>query len=158
MLGHYWGRQTRIHREPEGKILEYLDQNSKKLQDSRKIVDLSLFMLGNSPLQAKPTIMFVSEDKKAQKEAFKIVKESNILMEHPRFEPAHIPLTTEFENLGFLANHGADFPRDASAMEEGLKILSPQDSQWKARRLYFYTTPECKDAPQVATAGGRIYY
>ncbi|RSL41836.1 hypothetical protein CEP54_015698 [Fusarium duplospermum] len=123
------------------KIINYLEQNNDKVQDSGNIIDLSLFMLGRSTTQAKPTVMFVSEDKKARKEAFNMIKDSNILKAYPGFELGHIPLTAEFENLKFLAL------TDASL-----------SSRLEGRRLFFYPKTGSEETPQTATAGGVVSY
>jgi len=52
--------------------------NSDKLQDSASFVDLSLFMMGKSLDRTKPVVMFVSDDKAARVEAFRLIKNSSI--------------------------------------------------------------------------------
>lgn len=141
-----------------GKIRQYLEDNHEMVQDSGNIIDFSLFMVGRSSTRTKPTIMFVSEDKRARKQAFKMVKASDIMKEHPGFELAHIPLTAEFENLRFLAGKDADLTCDAFPPSEPLDVFTPEVGKLEGRRLYFYGTSEPQTTPRTATAGGVISY
>ncbi|KAM5344978.1 hypothetical protein ACJ41O_010840 [Fusarium nematophilum] len=142
----------------KGKIRLYLEQNNEKVQDSGNIIDFSLFMVGRSALRAKPTIMFVSEDKRARKEAFKMIKDSDIMKEYPGFELAHIPLKAEFENLTILAGEVADSVYDACFLGESPNLYTLQVGKLEGRRLYFYNTSVSEEAPRTATAGGVIAY
>ncbi|KAJ6437087.1 protein phosphatase regulator [Purpureocillium lavendulum] len=81
------------------KIITHLRENSDKLQESDNIVNLSLFMVGTSIQRTKPTIIFVSNDKATRREAYKLVKDSGILQDHPKFEIGHCPLVAEFEDF-----------------------------------------------------------
>ncbi|KAK0636702.1 hypothetical protein B0T17DRAFT_87654 [Bombardia bombarda] len=82
-----------------GTIINHLNDNIDKLHDSASFVDLSLFMIGKSPGKTKPVVMFVSEDKEARIEAFRIIKDSGILKEYPAFSLGEMELKAEFENL-----------------------------------------------------------
>ncbi|KAH7120443.1 hypothetical protein B0J13DRAFT_680698 [Dactylonectria estremocensis] len=142
----------------KGKIRLYLEQNHEMVQDSGNIIDFSLFMVGRSATRTKPTIMFVSEDKRARKEAFKMIKASDIMKEHPGFELGHIPLAAEFENLRFLAGKDVDLACDAFRPSEPLDVFTPKAGKLEGRRLYFYGTSEPQTIPRTATAGGVISY
>ncbi|KAJ4180532.1 hypothetical protein NW755_011629 [Fusarium falciforme] len=103
--------------------------------------------------------MFVSEDKKARKEAFKMIKDSKIMEKYPGFELGHIPLTAEFENLEFLAAGDESLGySDTSSIEEPPDIFWTQSSRLEGRRLCFYTKLGSDETPRMATAGGVITY
>ncbi|KAK3369316.1 hypothetical protein B0T24DRAFT_668814 [Lasiosphaeria ovina] len=85
-------------------IIAYLNDNSGNLHDSASIVGLSLFMMGKSVARMKPVIMFVSEDKKARVEAYRMIKKSTILDGYPGFGLGEMELKAEFENLLPLAS------------------------------------------------------
>ncbi|KAL2670160.1 hypothetical protein Neosp_015041 [[Neocosmospora] mangrovei] len=143
----------------KGNIIEYLEQNNDKVQDSGSIIDLSLFMLGRSTTQAKPTVMFVSEDKRARKEAFNMIKDSKIIEKYPGFELGHIPLTAEFENLEFLAGGDESFEYSGTFLtDESLDVFWTQSSRLEGSRIFFYTKLGCEEIPRTATAGGVITY
>lgn len=64
-------------------IITYLNDNSDQLHNSASFVDLSLFMVGKSPDRTKPIVIFVSDDKEVRKEAFRIIKDSDIMKDYP---------------------------------------------------------------------------
>jgi hypothetical protein len=80
-------------------IVSHLNDNSDKLQDSASFVDLSLFMMGKSPDRTKPMVMFVSDDKQVRTEAFRMIKNSDIMKDYPDFGLGEMELKAEFENL-----------------------------------------------------------
>ncbi|KAF5003069.1 hypothetical protein FDECE_10380 [Fusarium decemcellulare] len=140
-------------------IIKYLQQNSDTVQDSGSIISLSLFMLGRSTTQAKPTVMFVSEDKKVRKEAFNMIKDSKIMETYPGFELGHIPLKAEFENLKFLAAGDESLGNsDTSSIDDSPDVFWIQSSRLEGRRLYFYTKTGSEENLRTATAGGIITY
>lgn len=152
------GDARRKFTELKSKIRLYLEQNHEMVQDSGNIIHFSLFMVGRSATRTKPTIMFVSEDKRARKEAFKMIKASDIMKEYPGFELAHIPLTAEFENLRFLAGKDVGLTCDVIPPSEPLHVFTPEAGKLEGRRLYFYGTSEPQTTPRTATAGGVISY
>ncbi|KAF4463114.1 nicotinamide N-methyltransferase [Fusarium albosuccineum] len=139
-------------------IVKFLEQDNDTVQDPGNIIYLSLFMLGRSTTQAKPTVMFVSENKKARKEAFNMVKSSKIIEMYPGFELGHIPLTAEFENLKFLAGEESLRKRDTSSIDDSPDVFWLQSNRLEGRRLYFYTKTSSEENPRTATAGGVITY
>ncbi|KAJ4152278.1 hypothetical protein NW754_004073 [Fusarium falciforme] len=103
--------------------------------------------------------MFVSEDKKARKEAFNMIKDSKLMEKYPGFELGHIPLTAEFENLEFLAAGDESLGySDTSSIAEPLDVFWTQSSRLEGRRLCFYTKFGSDETPRMATAGGVITY
>jgi hypothetical protein len=138
----------------KGKIINYLEKNNDKVQDS-SIVDFSLLMLGK-PAQAKPTVMFVSKDKKPRKEAFDMIKDSDVLESFPGFELGQISLKAEFKNLRLLA--GRDTSSVCASTEEPLDVFSPRKNKLVGQRLYFNSKSDSEGTPQMATAGSAITY
>lgn len=140
-----------------GTIQKYLEQNSDMVQDSGSIINFSLFMVGKSAQRCKPTVMIVSEDKKARKEAYNMIKDSKIMETYPGFELAHIPLTAEYENLRFLAGEGPSSQYLASPSQLP-EIFYHADGSLEGCRLYLSQKTNFKQSPRTATAGGVISY
>lgn len=97
-----------FNEELRKQIRDYLKDNSDKLQDSTAYVGWSLFMIGPSMQRTKPTVMFVSDDKAARREAFRLIKDSTVMKSYPGFELGHMPLSLEFENLQPLGGSAQD--------------------------------------------------
>ena len=64
-------------------ILDFLKDNSSRIQESDSFLLLMLFMVGKRPERSKPVVMFVGDDKPARKEAFDLVEKSDIISSHP---------------------------------------------------------------------------
>ncbi|KAM4060207.1 zinc finger transcription factor ace1 [Hirsutella rhossiliensis] len=107
--------------ELSGKIVAYLRDNSDQLPDSGNCVDLSLFMVGKSAKRSKPIVLFVSEDKPARREAFRLIKDSGIMKDYQGFELGNMPLKAEFESLRPLV-------REASAAKAATTDENPTAS------------------------------
>lgn len=87
------------------KLISYLRENSSEISTSTCMLNLSLFMMGKSQLKTKPTIMFVSEDKKVRKEALSLSKQSDILLEYPGFALGECRLIAEFAGQRQIGEH-----------------------------------------------------
>lgn len=80
-----------------GLIIDYLHENIE--QESASPIDLSLFMMGRSSDRTKPVVMLVSSDKAARVEAYRAIKDSDILKDFPGFDVGHMDLRAEYENF-----------------------------------------------------------
>jgi len=80
-------------------IISFLKEHSEKAHESGSYLSIPLFMIGKRPEKPKPTVMLVSDDKEARKEAFDLVKESGIMAKYPGYEVGH----SDFEKLVALA-------------------------------------------------------
>ncbi|KAG7293476.1 hypothetical protein NEMBOFW57_003527 [Staphylotrichum longicolle] len=147
-------------------IVTYLNDNSDKLQDSASFVDLSLFMMGKSPDRTKPTVMFVSDDKQVRKEAFRMIKESGILVDYPGFELGEMPLKAEFENLQPLGSqHGSTSTRALDALStsfdvpgEYVEVFTTKTGPLCGRRLWVEIETGLTTKTSSAVAGGVVSY
>lgn len=84
-------------------VVDFLKKHSDKAQESGSYMSVALFIVGRRPEQAKPTVMLVSDDKAARKEAFQLIRDSDILAQYPGFEIDH----TDFEKLMALGGSAA---------------------------------------------------
>jgi len=80
-------------------IITHLHDNSDNLLYSASFVDLSLFMMGKSRDRTKPVVMFVSDDKQARVQAFRMIKQSGIMEEYPGFGLAEMDLKAELRTF-----------------------------------------------------------
>jgi len=145
-------------------IITYLNDNSDKQQDSASFVDLSLFMMGKLPDRTKPMVMFVSDDKQARKEAFRMIKHSGIMEEYPGFGLGEMELKAEFENLRPLGSQSETVatvdPESASffAPEELVEVFAAKTGSFGAPRLEVFTQNGWTINTSSAVAGGVITY
>ncbi|KAK0638645.1 hypothetical protein B0T16DRAFT_421486 [Cercophora newfieldiana] len=136
-------------------LAQYLDSNTQ-LSESDVYLHMSLYMVGKSASQAKPTVMFVSADARARKDAFKMVNQSGVLSSFPGFALAHIPLETEYKNFRQLAGEGAE---SSKATATATRILTTRDGTYGGRRLYFQDHSGGEDLiSHTATAGGVVSF
>ena len=159
-------------------ITQYLDCNSE-LTESGVHFHISLYMVGKSPLRAKPTVMFVSGDAKVRKDAFKIINQSGILASYPGFALAHISLETEYRDFCQLAGgaQGSYFPNTSGAQQEiqqwtaacqadsgvtssaPTKIMTTRGGNNNGRRLYFDNPSSGVPGQRsIGTAGGIVSF
>jgi hypothetical protein len=141
------------------KLAKYLRENCDKLRESDSIINLSLFMVGRSAKQTKPTVMLVSDDKCVRKEAFRLIKEWGVLKDHPGFELGHCPLWAEYENLrqmggGLGTDTDATGSDNMDLMMAPVEIYSIGGATKPGTRLF---SPSNMDAT-VATAGATFHY
>lgn len=80
-------------------VVKLLNDNGDRLQECGSFVDMSLFMMGKSIEKTKPMVMIVSDDRHIRLEAFKMVKDSNILESYLGYGLSHMSLKAEFEDL-----------------------------------------------------------
>lgn len=85
-------------------VKRHLENNSDSLQESQSILLFSLYMIGKSLKRARPTVMFVSNDKAVRREAFQLIKRSGIMEKYVDFELGHMPLEAEFTDLQLLSD------------------------------------------------------
>ncbi|KAK7943523.1 uncharacterized protein PG986_012636 [Apiospora aurea] len=115
----YWDAVGRAREEfievIRPQLIKYLEA---EISTSNSIVNLSLFMIGKPPLKTKPTVMFVSEDKKVRKEALDLVKKSHFPLDYPGFAFGECRLIAEFEGQRQIGDHG-----DKSTSPSGGKTL-----------------------------------
>lgn len=130
-------------------IVSHLNDHNDKLQDSAHFVDLSLFMMGKSPDRTKPVVMFVSDDRQTRTDAFRMIKNSGIMNDHPGFGLGEMELKAEFEHLQFLLSGGQTEPTPVSprtavdppasnffiAPEEPIEVFGTSTGLWNGQRL-----------------------
>ncbi|KAK5995999.1 putative C2H2-type zinc-finger transcription factor orf8 [Cladobotryum mycophilum] len=123
-------------------IQDYLAENSDKLQESGSHLSIPVFMVGKRPNETKPTVLFVSDDKVARKEAFELIKNSGIMSKYPGFELGH----SDFEKLMSLAG-------DAVSV-----FSAPPSGDVESRRLLVYPQAGSERPVRMATAGGTVWH
>lgn len=144
-------------------VVGHINENASEIRISGSCVDLSLFMVGNSPERTKPIVMIVSQDKNARLEAFRLVNESGIMDRYPGFDLGHMPLKTEFENLCPLGG--------ASELSCSQKSLSPVSNELRpdafaardgstmhGRRLEIPGRGSSHGSTRLATVGGIVEF
>jgi hypothetical protein len=148
-------------------ILSHLNDNSDKLQDSASFVDLSLFMMGKSLDRTKPMVMFVSDDKQARTEAFRMIKNSGIIKDYPDFGFGEMELKAEFENLRPLGSQADSAsvralvarPTSFVVPEELIEVFATNTRGWDAgRQLQVKVQTGLATKTSLAAAGGVISY
>ncbi|KAL7937293.1 hypothetical protein V8C35DRAFT_292119, partial [Trichoderma chlorosporum] len=121
-------------------LIDYLYEHSDRFQESGSYVSLPLYMIGKEAKKAKPTVLFVSDNKAARKEAFDIIKQSDRLAEYPGFEIGHT-------GCGSLENFAGE-------------IISIHSSQ-KGNASSGYRLSSCSSlgsTTRTAMAGGIVSY
>ncbi|KAK4099271.1 hypothetical protein N658DRAFT_540749 [Parathielavia hyrcaniae] len=147
-------------------IVSYLNDNSDELQDSASFVDLSLFMMVKSADGTKPIVMFVSDDKRVRKQAFRMIKQSGIMKEYPDFGLGEMDLKAEFEDLRPLGSLpdltsalGADSqPMAFEAPEERIEVFENKTERCRGRRLEVQFQHGSTTRASQAVAGGAVSY
>lgn len=145
-------------------ILTHLSDNSGKLQDSPSFVDFSLFMMGKSRDRTKPIVMFVSDDKQARREAFRMIKESGILIDFPGFGLGEMDLKAEFENLQFLGSEHKSAstrafdtpPTSFRVSDDYVEVLTTKTGPLCGRRLVVDIQDGSTTKTSFAVAGGVV--
>ncbi|RYP27384.1 hypothetical protein DL767_007703 [Monosporascus sp. MG133] len=130
------------------------------LPESNVSVVIVLYMIGYTRELAKPTITFVSQDKRLRKQAFDLVKGSGILQKYPGFEVANIPKISEFELFGKMAGSENDGRRVQGQVHSStpLAVFTTRRGNLHGRRLMVYKETGKEQSPAIATAGGIVSY
>lgn len=124
-------------------VVDFLKKHSDKAQESGSYLFVGMLIVGRRPEQAKPTVMFVPDDKAARKEAFHFIKGSGVMAQYPGFEIGH----TDFEKL--MALGGA-------AVVEIFSL--PHHDRTEPHRLFHFPSERSGLPVGTATAGGIISY
>ncbi|KAM7210298.1 hypothetical protein V8F06_014317 [Rhypophila decipiens] len=83
-------------------VLDFLTKNSDKVRESGHFLSVTLFMVGKKAQKSKPYVLLISDDKASRKQAFNMLKESQILASYPDFELGD----TDFRAMMALAGAG----------------------------------------------------
>ncbi|KAK7983277.1 kinesin-domain-containing protein [Apiospora arundinis] len=134
------------------KLISYLRENSTEISTSTCMLNLSLFMMGKSSLKTKPTVMFVSEDKKVRKEALNLAKKSDILLEYPGFALGECKLIAEFAGQRQIGDHSDKLASPSGDTDDPLELFTDSTSCSAGARI-------CADQPdRVSTIGGLLIH
>ncbi|KAK8108318.1 uncharacterized protein PG998_010331 [Apiospora kogelbergensis] len=133
------------------KLIYYLRENSSEISTSTCMLNLSLFMMGKSQLKTKPTIMFVSEDKKVRKEALNLAKQSDILLEYPGFALGECRLIAEFAGQRQIGYHDEEITSPSGSETDLVELFTDSPFLEDGARL----CAKSKGRPdRFATVGG----
>ncbi|KAK7999377.1 hypothetical protein PG990_011977 [Apiospora arundinis] len=132
------------------KLISYLRENSTEISTSTCMLNLSLFMMGKSSLKTKPTVMFVSEDKKVRKEALNLAKKSDILLEYPGFALGECKLIAEFAGQRQIGDHRDKLTSPSGGTDDPLELFTDSTFCSAGARI-------CANQPdRVSTIGGLL--
>ncbi|KAK8044206.1 hypothetical protein PG993_004230 [Apiospora rasikravindrae] len=136
-------------------LISYLRENSAEISTSTCMLNLSLFMMGRSPLKTKPTIMFVSEDKKVRKEALNLAKKSDVLLEYPGFALGECRLIAEFAGQRQIGDYSDKPTSQPGGKTEQVELFTDSTSSSVGSRV----CARSKARPdRFATIGGLLIY
>ncbi|KAK4185195.1 hypothetical protein QBC35DRAFT_390022, partial [Podospora australis] len=116
-------------------IIQFLHQNSGKIHESTSFLSLTLFMVGKKAERAKPVVMFICDDKDARKEAFDMVKESDLLGSYPDFELDHTNLGKVMALSGDLESRDEFAQITSGSSIESIRIFAEPHSSDRSRTL-----------------------
>ncbi|KAK8850903.1 PNG1-protein with de-N-glycosylation function (N-glycanase) [Apiospora arundinis] len=134
------------------KLISYLRENSTEISTSTCMLNLSLFMMGKSSLKTKPTVMFVSEDKKVRKEALNLAKKSDILLEYPGFALGECKLIAEFAGQRQIGDHSDKLASPSGDTDDPLELFMDSTSCSAGARICAGQTD------RVSTIGGLLIH
>jgi peptide-N4-(N-acetyl-beta-glucosaminyl)asparagine amidase len=99
------------------KIKDYLDRSVEPVSSW---VTWSIYMLGRTPKNARPILLFCCEVAAHRKEVRDAIKDSGLLDEYPGIKTGHMPRAPDFNQLVQLADGGGA----ASALEDRCIVAS----------------------------------
>lgn len=142
---HYWEATSEalslFESQLKPAIISFLREHSEKAQESGSYLSIPLFMIGKRPEKTKPTVMFISDDKEARKEAFDLVKESGIMAKYPGYELGH----SGFEKLIALA--GSPIP-----------VFSTPGESVGSRQVFHFSAADAAQNTRIVAAGNVVSY
>ncbi len=161
------GRVRQVFVGLSKEVVKCLNDNNNKLQDSGSFVELSLFMIGKSTDRTKPMVMLVSDGSNVRREAFRMIKNRDIMKSYPGFGLGHMDLKAEYENLRPLGDSGIPAtiqtrprspPTASPSSQHASEIVITVASTAHSPRLGIVLRDTSSAKCRRATAGGLVSY
>ncbi|PVI00643.1 hypothetical protein DM02DRAFT_387415 [Periconia macrospinosa] len=140
----------------ESQITRYLNKHFKTIPGNDRVT-LSLYMVGDRPENAVPTIVFISKSSQTRKEARKAMKDCSVLSRYPEFRAEYVRKDPGCDQIEELAS--SEVPAIDQQIATEVLFDASEQASVLGQKIYISHPDSLRPATgNVIRRGDRIFY